>query len=194
MKNLLECINQHPFNRYFNYIILVVFLIIFLSVIKPRFTKAEEPLIIVENAVWTNAIEDLQYKNAYTDTAPTGSLFLWMNIHGKSDALKKLNEAGKLPIFHKWSRKTICGTEGINKLSLLDKLSLIDNIPIPAGKKELLEELQNEISMKKYFNWRTWSMKKNAKAGKWIVKVVYSDNSPVKCPGNKDCVYEITIK
>lgn len=194
MKDVLEYRIQHPGRRYCNSIILIVPLIIFLSVSTAQITGAVEPLITVENAVWTNAVNGLQYQDVYTETAPIGSLFLWMNIHGRSEALKKLEEAGKLPIYHKWSRMTICGADKLGSQPLLNELSLIDTIPIPAGKNELLEELQNEISKNSYFNWRTWSMKENARSGKWIVEVVYADHSPVKCPGNTDCVYEITIE
>jgi hypothetical protein len=71
---------------------------------------------------------------------------------------------------------------------------MIDRIPIAAGKQELIKELRSEISLRSFFNWRTWSMKENARRGNWVVKVVYADNTPVKCAENKDCEYKITIK
>jgi hypothetical protein len=151
-------------------------------------TRAEETLLTVEKAVWTDRVSDRQHGSVYTDSAPAGPLILWMSIRGKDEALKKLNMAGKLPIYHKWYLHTISGTssEGVT--------DMIDKIPIPAGKRELIEKLRNEITLQAFFNWRTWSMKENARRGNWVVRVVYADNTPVKCNGDQDCVYRITIK
>jgi hypothetical protein len=152
------------------------------------FTWAEEPLLTVEKAVWTDGVSDRQHGSVYTDSAPTGPLILWMSIRGKDEALKKLKEAGKLPIYHKWYLHTISGTSGEGVTDMIDK------IPIPAGREELMGKLRREISLRAFFNWRTWSMKENARRGNWVVRVVYADNTPVKCDGDEDCVYRITIR
>jgi hypothetical protein len=151
-------------------------------------TRAEEPLLTIEKAVWTDEVTDYQHGFVYTDSAPVGPLFLWMSVRGKGGALKKLQEAGKLPIYHKWYHHTIAGisSEGVT--------DTIDRIPIQTGKQEFIEELRGEISLRGFFNWRTWSMKENARRGNWAVKLVYADNTPVKCTGNKGCEYKITIK
>lgn len=151
-------------------------------------SRSEEPLLTIEKAVFTDVVSDRQHGTVYTGSAPVGPLWLWMIVRGKEGALKKLEEAGKLPIYHKWYRYTIIGisAEGVTEM--------IDKIPIPAGKMELIEDLRNEISLRTSFTWRTWSMKENARRGDWVVKVVYADNTPVTCDGNEDCEYKITIK
>ena len=188
MTKSLECTNRQRLIRLGIHTVWVVALSVSLNLSFAGLTRAEEPLLTIEKAVWTDGVSNRQYRSIYTDSAPVGPLFLWMSVRGKDGALKKLKEAGKLPIYHKWYRCTITGisSEGVT--------DMIDRIPIPAGKQELIEELQREISLRAFFNWRTWSMKENARRGNWVVKVVYTDNTPVKCSGNKDCEYKITIK
>lgn len=188
MTKSLECTNRQRLIRLGIHTVWVVALSVSLSLSFAGLTRAEEPLLTIEKAVWTDGVRDCQYGSIYADSAPVGPLFLWMSVRGKDGALKKLQEAGKLPIYHKWYLHTITGisSEGVT--------DMIDRIPIPAGKQELIEKLQSEISLRAFFNWRTWSMKENARRGNWVVKVVYADNTPVKCAGNKDCEYKITIK
>ena len=188
MMKLLECMNRQRLIRFGFNTVWAVALSVLLNVSFAGSAGAEEPLLTVEKAVWTDGVSGRQYGSVYTDTAPAGPLFLWMSVRGKDEALKKLKEAGKLPIYHKWYIHTISGTssEGVT--------DMIDKIPVPAGRQELVEKLRSEISLREFFNWRTWSMKENARRGNWVVKVVYADNTPVKCAEDKDCVYKITIK
>ncbi len=154
----------------------------------PSYTQADEARIKVEEAVWTNAIEDRKHGVVYERTAPIAPLYLWMKIKGSSWALQSLQKAGKLPIYHQWFRYSIIGAtaEGITQM--------IDNIKIPAGKHELVDKLETEIDSRGFFDWRTWSMKENIRQGKWVVKVVYADGTDVLCEGDKACKYTISIK
>ena len=188
MTRSLECTDRQRLIRLGIHALWVAALSVSLNLGPAGLSRAEEPLLTIEKAFWTDGVSDCQHGYVYTDSAPLGPLWLWMSVRGKEGALKKLQEAGKLPIYHKWYRHTITGIspEGVTEM--------IDKIPIPAGKPEVIEELRNEISLRTFFNWRTWSMKENARRGDWVVKVVYADNTPVKCDGNKDCEYKIRIK
>lgn len=129
-----------------------------------------------------------QHGTVYTNSVPVGPFWLWMTVRGKEGALKKLEETGKLPISHMWLRYSIAGpsAEGVT--------DMIDMISVPAEKVKVINDLRNEISLRAFFTWRTWSMKENAQHGDWVIKVVYADSTPVICDGNKGCEYKITIK
>ena len=183
-----ECTNRQGLIRFGIHAFWALALSVSLSLGFAGLASAEEPLLSIEKAVWTDGVSDRQHRSVYSDSAPAGPLFLWMSIRGKDGALIKLKQAGKLPIYHKWYRHTTAGisSEGVTEM--------IDKIPVPAGKRELIKKLQNEISLRAFFTWRTWSMKEKARRGNWVVKVVYADNTPVMCAGNKACVYKIMIK
>ncbi|RJX27363.1 MAG: hypothetical protein C4531_13865 [Desulfurivibrio sp.] len=153
-----------------------------------RCALAEEARLTVEEAVWTSVINDLDHGAAYDQTAPVGPLYLWMKVKGSNWALQRLQEAGKLPIYHQWFRHSIIGVsaEGVT--------TMIDNIMIPAGDPALAGQLETEISSRGFFDWRTWSMKDHIRQGKWVVKVVYADGTPVLCEGNKACEYAISVR
>ncbi len=188
MTKSLEYTNRQRSIRLGIHAVWVVALSVSLNLSFAGFTRAEEPLLTIEKAVWTDGVSHRQYGSIYTDSAPVGPLFLWMSVRGKVGALKELQEAGKLPIYHKWYLYTITGISGEGATDMIDR------IQIPAGNQKLIDKLKSEISLRAFFNWRTWSMKDNARRGNWVVKVVYADNTPVKCAGNKDCEYMITIK
>lgn len=169
-------------------ILLFTFCLTMLAMQHCRFVLAEEARLTVEEAVWTSGINEQNHGAAYSQTAPVGPLYLWMKVKGSNWALQRLQEAGKLPIYHQWFRHSIIGVsaEGVT--------TMIDNIMIPAGDPALAGQLETEISSRGFFDWRTWSMKDHIRQGKWVVKVVYADGTPVLCEGNKACEYAISVR
>jgi len=153
-----------------------------------RGALADETRLVVDKAVWTSGVENLDHAQVYGKAAPVAPLYLWMRLKGSNWALQRLHEAGKLPLYHKWFRHSIVGvsSEGVTEA--------IDSIKIPAGNVQLINQLGREIDARGYFDWRTWSMKENVKRGKWVVKVMYADGAPVLCEGDKPCVYEIVVQ
>jgi len=170
--------------------LLLLFILCFtMSAILPcRLVLAEEARLTVEEAVWTNVINDRDHGAAYDHIAPVAPLYLWMKVKGSNWALHRLQEAGKLPIYHQWFRHSIIGVsaEGVTKM--------IDNIMITAGDPALAGQLETEISSRGFFDWRTWSMKEHIREGDWFVKVVYADGTPVLCEGDKACEYAISVE
>jgi len=92
MTKLLECTNRQRLIRFGIHTVWVVALSVSLNLSFAGLTRAEEPLLTIEKAVWTDGVSDRQHGSVYTDSAPAGPLFLWMSIRGKDGALKKLKE------------------------------------------------------------------------------------------------------
>jgi len=163
-------------------------LVIAAGLFPARGALADEARLVVDKAVWTNGVENLEYMQIYGKNAPIAPLYLWMRLKGSKWALQRLHNAGKLPIYHQWFRHSIFGVsaEGVTEA--------IDHIKIPAGNVRLMDQLGREIEVRGYFDWRTWSMKENVRRGKWVVKVVYADGEPVLCAGDKACAYEIVVQ
>jgi len=147
-----------------------------------------DDLIEIASYKWTDQVTaDRQYGRTFTDTAPVAPLNLWMLVKASPGALKALAERGKLPIYHQWFRLTIAGTspEGVTEM--------IDSIPLDAGRGDVLAQLSLEVQHRGFFDWRTWSRKDNIRAGTWLVRIKYADNTPLRC-GGQDCEFRITVK
>ena len=154
-------------------------------------TSAANSFIEIEQAVWTDRInpDTREYALKYEGTAPKKPLYLWMHVKGNEEALNHLEAEGKLPIRHKWFRKTRTrvNPEGV--------MQVIDSIPVPTARIDVLHKLKSEVAKQSYFDWRTWSMKENIGPGQWRVSVVYADNKPVLCGENRSpCEFLIDIE
>lgn len=72
---------------------------------------------------------------------------------------------------------------------------LIDAIDLSVGKKEKLREIELELRERGFFDWRTWSVKRNIRRGEWYVYLVYGDGNPVLCEdGRKKCMFKIQVE
>lgn len=176
------------FRRYFRIDLVFMFSLCAWGMISPGFVQADETRLTVVMAVWTNSVEARNYGAVFSNKAPVAPLYLWMKVKGTEWALQRLQEAGKLPIYHRWFRYSVMGasSEGVTEM--------IDNIKIPAGSRNLADKLETEITHRGFFDWTTWSMKENIRRGRWVVKVVYADGSAVLCEGDKACEYEILVE
>jgi len=151
-------------------------------------SASADDLIEVASYKWTDQVTaDRQYERTFTDTAPVAPLNLWMLVKASPEALKALAKRGKLPIYHQWFRLAITGT------SAEGATEMIDSIPLDAGRADLVTRLGLEVERRGFFDWRTWSRKDNIRAGNWLVRVKYADNTPVRC-GGQDCEFRITVK
>lgn len=167
------------------------FLIAFLSVFSINAGAAEGGrLIEITQAVWTNDVNrETKNHGGSIDNSPSDKpLYLWLRVRGGKAALDKLESDGLLPIRHKWFKNTITGTTAGGVLRGTDE------IDVPAAKKEASSRLREVVEQQKYFLWRTWSKKERVGKGRWVVKVVYADNSPVLCEKSKPCEYAIEVK
>jgi hypothetical protein len=70
---------------------------------------------------------------------------------------------------------------------------LIDAVDLSIGRANKVVALQRELQERGYFDWRTWSGKKNARVGRWKVKIVFADNTPVPCQASLPCDFVINV-
>jgi len=151
--------------------------------------RSEESLLTISEAVWTSGIDNMKNpKQIYEETTSgVHQLYLWMRIRGQERALEVLDSQGKLPIQHLWIYST-----GISQVDA-GSPKPIDAIDLTVGKKDKLSKLRLEVKKRGFFDWRTWSMKKNITKGGWLVKLLYADGSPVLCD-DKPCEYAIEVQ
>ncbi len=146
-------------------------------------------LVQVAEYAWTNRVDDGAYAEVYQDTAPLGPLYLWTRLHAEAPALETLRHEGKLPIRHKWFK--CVGSRLVYEITTTP----VDAIDLAVGDPRQLELLASELHGRGFFDWRTWSMKEHLRRGLWVVRLVYADDSAVKCNGSDErCEFAIDVE
>lgn len=148
------------------------------------------PLVEIAEARWASAVDPGSRQPAVLldDTRARRPLVLWMRLRASEAALARLEQAGRLPIRHRWFRESFAGVQAEGQTEMTDSIAL------SAGSRELLAALRHEVSARGHFDWRTWSAKARPGPGRWSVAVVYADRTPVLCAGGEPCRYSITVK
>lgn len=148
------------------------------------------PLVEIAEARWSAAVDPgSRQPVALPSNAPARRpLVLWMRLRASEAALARLEQAGRLPIRHRWFRESFAGVQAEGQTEMTDSIAL------SAGSRELLAALRQEVRARGHFDWRTWSAKARPGPGRWSVAVVYADHTPVLCDGGKPCRYSITVK
>lgn len=147
-------------------------------------------LIKVQEVIWTTGIdENRNYTDRLQGSGSPGPLYLWMQVMGGQEALAQLRENGELPLRHKWFRIIGSIVAPNRSHSLTDEINLTIG-----GRDEIIHKLEMELAEKRYFDWRTWSMKQNIRPGRWEVWLVYADNTPVLDADGQPCKYVIDIR
>jgi hypothetical protein len=152
-------------------------------------SEAQQPSITITEAVWTNGVNGSKNPKAVFEDIADGArqIYLWTKIQGEEEALSYLSKNGKLPIRHQWF--SYVGATPLPE----DIVTPTDEIVLHVGKSEETSKLQGMLKEKGYFQWRTWSMKKNLYEGWWKVRVVYNDGEPVLCE-DEPCQFVIEIR
>lgn len=134
----------------------------------------------VERGVWTSGVQYRQFTNELRAEGRVRELYFWTLLRGGPDTLTSLREQGKLPIIHQWTY-----------LSPLDDES--DSVsPEQEDSEEIAKQLNvgtivdnggltETVREGRRFRWRTWSHKQSLWPGRWVVKVLYADGSPIPC-------------
>lgn len=154
----------------------------------PQAQADELPLIEIAEARWTQAVDSAsrQPVNDLSSAVARRPLVLWMRLRAGDAALRRLEDAGRLPILHRWFRESFAGVQA-------EGVEMTDSIPLSAGNTSVLAALRHEVRERGHFDWRTWSYKARPGPGRWSVAVVYADRTPVLCDG-KPCRFSITVK
>jgi len=143
------------------------------------------------DAAWTQGIDGYDATNRYTDAAPLRRpLYLWMRVRGDAATYATLKARGKLPLRHRWIHYVGPDPD-------IDTLRPTDEISVGGVRASVVDKLGTEIAARGYFDWRTWSRKKNLRWGTQVVQVLYADGSPVMCRqpdgGLAACVFRIKV-
>lgn len=116
-----------------------------------------------------------------------GPIYLQLTVHGGKEALDELAAAGKLPIRAKWFWTSF-------GRSVADaNADLIDAVNLTIGRPDKIRGLTRELTNRGYFDWRTLTGKQNSRLGRWQVKIVFADNTPVPCDPGVRCTFEIEV-
>jgi hypothetical protein len=157
---------------------------------RPELAHAEDAVVEIAEAVWTDNVTDADrtYATRFADSVLLRPpLYFWTRVNGRSEALAKLRSEGKLPIRHEWQQllgpKWIWDNDG----------EPLDAIALSVGREEKLAQLQRELQNRHFFDWRTWSKKDNLTRGWWRVSVKYANGDDVMCAGDP-CRYMIKVK
>lgn len=151
-------------------ICLILLLWIFLAGSIKISPQREFDIEIVEYT-WTDEIsEDDNCKNRWNKIAPEGSLYLWMRIRCRQKVLDYIQSNRRLPIRHKWFR--LVGTKAFPEFHIRNQ-DLIRDL-----NEKRIQEFEKELLNKGYFEIKIWSKIENIRMGRWMVKVVYYDNTP----------------
>ncbi len=146
----------------------------------PQFDDSA-PLQIADWA-WTKAIQkNCPTERLEVDKGHEGPVYLWMNIVGGTDALKILRREGGLAVRHIWIKEDGQGQAVKKETVKLDKDA------------DITEKFSQEFKDKEFFDWRTWSVKRNMSPGRWRVQVVDKAGRPIPCIDDLDCEFTLRI-
>jgi hypothetical protein len=120
------------------------------------------------------------------DKVLKGPVSLWTVLSGDEKTLHQLRRRGLLPIQHRWYR---AATFAVVPVAVEE---FDDGEPIRVGTIHHLAKLGAEVAMKGAFDWRTWSCKRALLPGTYLVKVVFSDGTPVIDLNGRSCEVSFT--
>jgi hypothetical protein len=144
----------------------------------------------VAEGVWTDGVEQRQYRHRYSTEAPNGALSFWTRILGSEEALKTLRQQNRLPIYHLWYHREAGEIEAESEVP---EQGPAFSWPLAVGTKSTIEPLAREIAHDGSFDWRTWSSRIHVSPGWWTVSVVDAQGNPLPC-GRDDCEFRIQVR
>lgn len=164
------------------------FLISAAVLLLPACVKAADDLTTVAAWTWSAAVQNRQPVGRLTSARQGQPLYLWVRFEGGRAALEYLQKQGKLPIVAQWFwyplDTPIADTAG----------EFIDPVNLSVGRKDKLRSLEQELGARGWFDWTTWTVKHNTAAGYWNVRLVYSDNTLVRCQNGVPCKFSIQVR
>lgn len=95
-----------------------------------------------------------------------GPVAIFNRLGGNKQTLEWLKQNKLLPIKHIWIHKGAVSMDGTRE-------------PIAVGDIGQFKRLQAEVDEDGWFDWRTWSSKRNLIPGSYEVWIVFANNQPV---------------
>jgi len=160
------------------------FILVVLHFLVPH--ASAQPLFEVERESFCRGVQDREPVNHFSNVAEIRKgeeVFLWMEIKGGERALTMLEAKGQMSIYHAWASEK----------------GVIDIIDIGITKERWIElsgAMKNQFREQGFFTWRTYSVKRNFKEGRWYVSVLDANKKPVRKSGSGTEAFrpEIVIK
>ena len=145
-----------------------------------------QPLFEVERESFCKVIREREPIDPFTGFAEIKKgegVFLWMEIKAGERALTMLEAKGQMPLYHAWaSEKWVT--------------DIIDVGITKERWQELSSAIRSQYRQQGFFTWRTYSLKRNFKDGRWYVSVLDANKKPVRKSGSGQEAFrpEIVIK
>lgn len=134
----------------------------------------------VVQGVWSSGVQDRQFINQLRSGAAVGELYFWTLLKGGPKTLSELQAKGKLPIVHEWSFASPLSVEPDARSPEQENEQEVAKL---LGVGAIVDRggLTATVNEGRDFRWRTWSHKQSLWRGKWVVRVLYADGTPVPC-------------
>jgi hypothetical protein len=132
-----------------------------------------QPLFEVQRESFCKAIQGREPISPFSGDAEIKkgeAVFLWMEITAGERALTMLEAKKQMPIYHAWA----------------SEFGVTDMIDIGITKEKWLEQadaIRSEFKKRGFFTWRTQSMKRNFKEGRWYISILDANKRPVRKVG-----------
>jgi hypothetical protein len=155
--------------------------------------------IRVLEVVFASGVEDRTPLPLRDGVLRSGPLVFWTRLEGRQDALASLRDEKKLPIRHRWWRRS-GPFNSPEPAELSHDLALELDLPLSAGTPEAAPLLAREVDERDFFDWRTWSSRSAVRPGTYCVDVVFNDASQVPLGpgvepnGSERCRFEVTVE
>jgi hypothetical protein len=144
------------------------FILAALHVLVPQ--AISQPLFEVERESFCKGVRDREPMNPFSGIAEMKKgeeVFLWMEIRAGERALTMLEAKGQMSIYHAWASE-----KGVT-----------DMIDIGITKERwlgLASAIRSQLRDQGFFTWRTYSVKRNFKEGRWYVSILDANKKPVR--------------
>jgi hypothetical protein len=120
-----------------------------------------------------------------------GPVYLWVRLRGGPNALESLEAGNEIVIRHKWVRY-------VGPSLQVETIEAEEDIPVGAIDPQLLVRLRNEVDMRGYFDWRTWSSKNRLRRTRYSVEVLNQSFAEIPCRPSEgttaNCGLQVTIE
>lgn len=133
-----------------------------------------QPLFEVQRESFCKEVRDYEPVSPFLNVAEIKkgeTVYFWMELTTGERALTMLEAKKQMPIYHAWASDfgvTDIIDVGITEENWADQANAI----------------RSEFKKRGFFTWRTQSMKRNFKEGRWYISILDANKKPVRKAGS----------
>lgn len=120
-----------------------------------------------------------------------GPVYVWVRLRGGPAALGLLESGSGIVIRHKWLRFVGPNPD-------IETIDADEEIRAGTIDATLLSRLRQEVNTRGYFDWRTWSYKRNVRKSRYAVLVLDRAYLTIPCDGSaggsSECSLKLTVR